>query len=69
MAIPTPANAKTEIRLDQSGRLAAYFDGVRIPGVIDIDISHEHGERAVVDLRLIGCAVRLATESVVKEAA
>lgn len=64
MPVPTPANAKTEIRLDQSGRLSAYFCGVKIPGVTNIEIVHNRGERATVNLRLFGGAVRIATENI-----
>lgn len=63
MGAINPYTARTEIRQDRKGRLAVYFDGVAVPGVMRIVVSGENGQPTDIELRLAGAAVRLTQES------
>ncbi|MFT4129951.1 hypothetical protein [Labrys sp. (in: a-proteobacteria)] len=62
MAIPTPENARFEVRLSQMGRMRVYFDGKMLPCVTNIKLEGEGRDPASVTIVLYGGGVRLVTE-------
>jgi hypothetical protein len=65
----TPFNTKLELRRNEKGRFVLYFDGERVPGVIET-VMHQEGpfNRPVFTLTFAGVAVRVVENVPTSEA-
>lgn len=61
MAIPKPSNARIVLRHYEDGTLRVLMDGKPIPGVTSASFSQEGIGKDVLNISIIGLAVRLET--------
>jgi len=59
MAMVTPQNTKLELRRDDKNRFVLFFDGERVPGVIETVMSQVARDRPVFTITVHGNAVRM----------
>lgn len=62
MPIPSPYTTPLELRMHTNGKMMLFFDGKRIPGVLEIKTEWDPGQRTAVTVTIIGNAVRFATD-------
>lgn len=62
MGIPSPHTTPLELRMNARGKLMLYFDGRRIPGIMEINVNQENGARSFLTVQIIGLAVRFETD-------
>lgn len=62
MAIPAPGTSNLELRMNNRGRLEAFWKGDRLPA-IEVNVNNVKGERAEISLRFVGLQVKLSTET------
>lgn len=59
MAALTLETARLELRRDEKGRFGLFFDGIRVPGVMEVDISQETIQRPVFTITFAAVAIRV----------